>query len=181
MRTKWRHGTISGYNGGRCRCAECSDAHRAYQAERVRGQSPEARAKRNAYLRDYHAANRQRLNALARERRAADPERYNAKRREWQRGNPEYLVRTRDRRYGLAPGQFDAMLVGQDGRCAICRFEFEGATPQVDHDHNCCPGQKSCGKCVRALLCSPCNQAIGLMGEDPERVRRAAAYLELPR
>ena len=32
----------------------------------------------------------------------------------------------------------------------------------VDHDHNCCPENgKSCGKCVRGLLCMKCNFTVG--------------------
>lgn len=40
----------------------------------------------------------------------------------------------------------------------------------VDHDH-------VSGK-MRGLLCQKCNHGIGLMGEDPDRLRRAARYLE---
>ena len=48
----------------------------------------------------------------------------------------------------------------------------------VDHDHDCCPGQSSCGKCIRGLLCLTCNRALGLLKDDPMRVRAAADYLE---
>lgn len=145
----------------------------------------EAREKRNAYMRNYHADNRDRLNAAARERRKAYPERYaeaEARQRARRNGNPEFLAQVRDRRYGLAHGQFETMLSDQNGRCAICRTAFGGGlTAQVDHDHTCCPGQKSCGRCVRALLCSPCNRAIGLFGDDPARLRSATEYLEIRR
>lgn len=47
----------------------------------------------------------------------------------------------------------------------------------VDHDHGCCPGEKSCGACVRGLLCGGCNSAAGMLGEDPARAAALAAYL----
>ena len=38
-----------------------------------------------------------------------------------------------------------------------------GATEKlcVDHDHGCCPGMLSCGKCVLGYLCWRCNSAEG--------------------
>lgn len=55
----------------------------------------------------------------------------------------------------------------------------------IDHDHSCCPssfetrGRKvSCGGCVRGLLCSTCNTALGLLQESPERIRGLLSYLE---
>lgn len=57
--------------------------------------------------------------------------------------------------YGITPEQYDAMLVAQDGRCAL--FQVCGSTEpggrwnrwHVDHDH-------VTGK-VRGLLCNDCN------------------------
>ena len=59
--------------------------------------------------------------------------------------------------------------------CAVC-----GAMDNlcVDHDHSCCPGKYSCGKCVRGVLCRPCNQAEGFLKSDPELARKLADYLE---
>jgi hypothetical protein len=47
----------------------------------------------------------------------------------------------------------------------------------VDHDHACCPGAKSCGKCVRSLLCASCNKGIAMFADEPQRLDAAAAYL----
>lgn len=59
--------------------------------------------------------------------------------------------------------------------CKVC-----GGTQKlvVDHDHNCCPEKGSCGQCVRGILCSGCNTALGLVKDDPARLRRLAEYLE---
>lgn len=56
----------------------------------------------------------------------------------------------------------------------------------VDHDHNCCPydkkfptvTQKSCGECVRGILCSNCNSALGMLKENPRAIRGLLEYLE---
>jgi Recombination endonuclease VII len=50
----------------------------------------------------------------------------------------------------------------------------------IDHDHACCGAGRSCGKCVRGLLCSRCNTALGLLEDDAARVAAALAYLNDP-
>lgn len=81
-------------------------------------------------------------------------------------------------RHGLTPEGFDSLLASQDGACAICgKVDPGDAGWQVDHDHDCCEGRKSCGKCTRGILCSPCNFAIGLLGEDPATILAAARYV----
>ncbi len=88
----------------------------------------------------------------------------------WRARWPDYMRRYL---YGLSPEQYQAMMIEQDGRCAICcTSEWGGRSkkPNVDHDH-------VTGK-VRGLLCEACNLGLGKFGDDPERVRAAAAYLE---
>lgn len=81
-------------------------------------------------------------------------------------------------RYGLTAATYEAMLVEQGYRCAICP-----ASPgseevfHVDHDHACCPGPRSCGACIRGLLCSRCNLGLGCFRDDPDRLLRAASYV----
>lgn len=81
-------------------------------------------------------------------------------------------------RYGITLEQYQLMLKEQNGHCAICP-----ATPEqvgtlcVDHDHGCCPGEKTCGNCLRGLLCPACNTAIGLLNDDVIRIQSAAFYL----
>lgn len=86
--------------------------------------------------------------------------------------------------YGLdAEGvMYAALYEAQGGRCFICQ-RATGATKKlsVDHDHACCDGPVSCGKCVRGLLCSPCNRGvIGHLRDDPEALLRAVEYLRRP-
>lgn len=74
--------------------------------------------------------------------------------------------------YGLTADDYDAMLAAQGGACAVC-----GRTPDeslhVDHDH--------ATGAVRRLLCSGCNQALGMIRDDPEVARRLAEYVEAHR
>lgn len=84
--------------------------------------------------------------------------------------------------YSLPDGFYEALYEAQDGRCAWCNWA-DGGTKKlaVDHDHSCCAGPTSCGRCVRGLLCGPCNQFLGFrMRNDPEAIRRGARYLIEP-
>lgn len=85
----------------------------------------------------------------------------------------------RQHKYGISPERYDAMLEAQGGGCAICNGTNPSDRPLfVDHDHACCPGVKTCWKCVRGLLCHKCNSALGMFNDDPALLRAAMTYLE---
>jgi hypothetical protein len=75
-------------------------------------------------------------------------------------------------RYSLTPETFDAMLEAQGHACEMCHQPFKEDQPIfIDHDHACCPDEKSsCGRCRRGLLCLRCNTALGYI----ERYRELA-------
>jgi len=82
-------------------------------------------------------------------------------------------------KYSVTMDRLEEMEIEQGNRCAICgQVNSTGRSLSVDHNHSCCPGTKSCGKCVRGLLCDLCNRAVGLMRDNPSYLRSAADYLE---
>lgn len=116
----------------------------------------------------------------------ANPERVREnQRRGYQRNVEKIRASKREQayrlNYGLTRDDVDRLLAAQDGKCKICRQPpnpvHKKPKLHVDHDHKCCPGKKSCGKCVRALLCGNCNTALGLLKEDPLVLAAAAAYV----
>ena len=80
------------------------------------------------------------------------------------------------RHYLLTPEQYEKIKAIQGGVCALCKKPSD-KNLCVDHDHACCPGTKSCGKCRRMLLCHRCNTALGLFMDDEDLLLRAAAYV----
>lgn len=61
----------------------------------------------------------------------------------------------------------------QAGRCAICNEPHPLHGNQglyVDHDHDT--------NRIRGLVCINCNSGMGMMRDDPDRLRRAADYLD---
>jgi hypothetical protein len=82
--------------------------------------------------------------------------------------------------YGLTLEQYNERAAAQGGLCAICQRPPSGRHPLlvVDHDHSCCPSKnKTCGQCVRGLLCDGCNRMLGAVGDSPETLERAVKYL----
>ncbi|MEW5810262.1 MAG: endonuclease VII domain-containing protein [Actinomycetota bacterium] len=88
----------------------------------------------------------------------------------------KFSNRARSKKFDITHDEYLAMREAQNNLCAICGLpETDAIRGQVinlaiDHCHR--TGE------IRALLCGRCNKAIGLMLDDPERLRAAADYLE---
>lgn len=137
-----------------------------------------------AYMRRWHEAHPEATKVYARTFRALHPGYGAAKKKEYRRRHPassraELLAS----RYHMTLEQYDQMLVAQGGVCAICGRPEEivdrgtRSSLAVDHDHACCPGARSCGRCVRGLICNRCNRMLGLGSDDPLILAAAAEYL----
>jgi len=103
---------------------------------------------------------------------------------EWQSANKrKYLdgqnEARRIRLFGIDRNRYDQMLKQQGGGCAICgQQSARRRMLAIDHDHACCPGERTCGKCVRGLLCDSCNHGLGNFRDNPELLSKAAEYLK---
>lgn len=78
--------------------------------------------------------------------------------------------------YRMLWAEYQILLDRQQGRCAGCNTE--SLVLHVDHDHSCCPGERTCGHCVRGLLCGRCNNALGLIQDSVETLLSLAQYLK---
>jgi hypothetical protein len=113
------------------------------------------------------------------ENRAAQNERSRRNQQRLRDEDPTYTVRAKLRNtFGMTLEQYEAKLAAQGGVCAVCGTEPGKMRLAVDHDRGCCPGEKSCGKCIRDLLCGGCNNGSGL-ADDSFLLRRKADYLDL--
>ncbi len=80
------------------------------------------------------------------------------------------------RKHHLPWEWYEQKLKEQGGRCGLCsgpptpRKGRLMASFDLDHDHTCCPGDSSCGKCARGLLCSRCNFVVGWVEKDLSRL-----------
>ncbi len=84
------------------------------------------------------------------------------------------------KQYNLSPEQYEALRapLRRNARGQyICPLCDRNQARCVDHDHDCCSGKVSCGKCVRGLICSPCNKFLGHLRDDPSAFERFRRYL----
>lgn len=85
------------------------------------------------------------------------------------------------KRQGLDRLQLTALVTRQGGLCALCQRPLGGSFA-VDHDHVLAVAHghnpaTGCRRCVRGILHTACNTAIGTFGDDPERLLAAAHYV----
>ena len=95
---------------------------------------------------------------ISAERRAGERRRRRSLAQRWRRLS---------RCYGLSRQDYEALLAGQGGACAICK-QSPSAPLVVDR-------ARADGK-VRGLLCRRCKFAITCFHEDPDLLRQASAY-----
>jgi DNA-directed RNA polymerase subunit RPC12/RpoP len=86
----------------------------------------------------------------------------------------EYIrIKTREyklKKYGLTLSEFNAILLQQGYKCAICGKPLENRKQaHIDHNHKT-------GK-VRGILCNQCNLLLGYAFDDPDILQNAQDYI----
>ena len=127
--------------------------------ERQREANKKWRDANKEYLQEkrrlYYAANKDAIKERNRQHQIANKDRHFER----------HLLRT----YGITLNDRDALLVKQEGVCAICHQDGQGKALCIDHDH-------TTGR-VRALLCHHCNTGLGHFFDDLSRLASAIRYL----
>lgn len=101
---------------------------------------------------------------------AADRARHSALSAEQRQQRARRLKDDRLRRdHGIDLEEYERRVAEQGGVCGICTKPPRRHFLVVDHCHTT--------GAIRGLLCNPCNLGLGLLLDDPQRIRRVAAYL----
>lgn len=159
VRSRWRFQVMATLDQGDVEwvCSKCklSKPRSEYARRTAPGRPPYCKPCNRIYQRD---------------RRLADVEKSRADNKRWRQGRLERdregeLRREWDKSlwsmFKIRADDYDAMFLEQGGVCGICGNTERERRLSIDHDHRCCPGKKSCGRCVRGLLCMRCNLALG--------------------
>ena len=85
-------------------------------------------------------------------------------------------VRHRLKRFNISWTEFQNMVDSQSKKCKICDKDLAGKFT-IDHDHACCEGRYSCGKCIRGILCNNCNLGLGNFKDNIKILENAIKYL----
>lgn len=136
------------------------------------------------YAKVWRKRNPEKVRAAKRDYYARKPESAKARTKRWRAANPDKVKASQARRkpsdrewclkkkYGLTLEAWDAMFAAQGSSCAVCAATTPGSKNGWHTDHSHATGR------VRAILCAPCNKALGDAKECPERLRKLAEYAE---
>lgn len=171
----------------------CRKCQLLAQKNRLEAESPEKKAERSAYFKNYYQSHRDKHIENSRRWLAANREKAYATSKRWADKNRERLrenarkrhLRERDkdryketkRKYGLDRDAFYAMLASQSNGCAICKSALvrpvgtraKPSDSYIDHDHST--------KRVRGILCARCNTVLGYMRETVSNYQDHIDYL----
>lgn len=127
------------------------------------------------------------ITADVRRKRANDPEHFRKmesksyrKRFEEQWDNRRRRAqRMRLRTFGITDEDFMSMYERQGKKCAVCERPVALYTRRNENwDGACIDHCHSTGR-VRGILCNPCNVALGLLQDNPDRIERMREYIML--
>lgn len=133
---------------------------------------------RNQKNKESYARNSSKRKTSNSERWLEKQYKYPAYQSRWRKNNrtrlsAEHRAQHLKRVYGITIADYERLLEGQGGCCAICGTSKPWSRSDyfaVDHDH-------ASGK-VRALLCHRCNTGLGYFKDNPSFLRKAAQYVE---
>lgn len=133
------------------------------------------------YMRKWRAANKEKnakyQSEYYKEYRKKNKEKLDTYNKQWREENREqdnavmFEARLR-RRYNLTLEEYETMLLEQNNSCKVCgKYASDNKTGKlyVDHCHET--------KRVRGLLCMECNTALGLLKDDPKRIKNLLDYI----
>ena len=106
-----------------------------------------------------------------------------ARMRQYFKDNPDKYQKNKEierkkrpsfQRHHISENEYEKMFAKHDGLCHACTIR---PAEVIDHDHNCCPQARSCGKCVRGLLCQKCNTSLGNLQDDAKQIESLLQYV----
>lgn len=81
--------------------------------------------------------------------------------------------------YNLTHEEHVRLLEKQNHKCGIPGCDVAVTLfSDVDHNHACCAGPRSCGKCVRGILCHQHNNGLSFFEDNPQALLGAFEYLK---